>query len=170
MKNFPFTHEGQEYWYSRSVAAGVVLITTDENNDKYLLTIKRGSAVEHPHKWSVPCGYLDFDETIQDCAFRELYEEAGLDLQSLYDKKQYEEIMKFLSATCIDNPNTSSKQNITFLYKLWIPNGLSLPITSINCDPNEIDEVKWLKLTEYNSVDWAFNDIFKKQVREWLQV
>lgn len=80
MKNFPFTHEGQEYWYSRSVAAGVVLITTDKNNDKYLLTIKRGSVVEHSHKWSVPCGYLDFDETIQGCAFRELYEEAGLDL------------------------------------------------------------------------------------------
>lgn len=170
MKNFPFTHEGKEYWYSRSIAAGVLVITTDSSGNKFLLTIKRGSAVEHPHQWSVPCGYLDHDETIVECAFRELYEEAGLDLKLLYEPAQYEEIMKYCSGILIDDPKTSKRQNVTMLYKVWIPNGLSLPITNAHCDPNEIGEVKWLKLTDYNSVDWAFNDIFKKQVREWLQV
>ena len=76
MKNFEFEHEGKKYWYSRSVCAVAFLFTTDNTGKWYVLANKRG--LDEKHKWNCPAGYLDFGETIAECAAREVYEETGL--------------------------------------------------------------------------------------------
>jgi 8-oxo-dGTP diphosphatase len=43
---------------------------------KFLMGKRRGS---HGHDtWSIPGGHLEFDETIEQCAAREVHEETGL--------------------------------------------------------------------------------------------
>ncbi len=49
----------------------------DAEHDLSVLLIRRG---EHPHigKWALPGGFLRSDETVEECAVRELKEETGI--------------------------------------------------------------------------------------------
>ena len=77
-----------------SVATDVVAITLrrgeesenyrkDQSQHLSLLLIKRG---EHPfmNQWALPGGFLRKNETVEHCAQRELYEEAGLNTMALF--------------------------------------------------------------------------------------
>ena len=33
--------------------------------------------------WCCPCGYLDFDETLEECVIREIKEETGLTIPKM---------------------------------------------------------------------------------------
>lgn len=67
-----------EYKYPRpAVTADAVVIT--RNEPRKVLLIERGG---EPYKgcWAFPGGFMDMDETAEQCAFRELTEETGLSL------------------------------------------------------------------------------------------
>lgn len=67
-----------EYQYPRpAVTADAVVITKSE--PRRVLLIERGG---NPYKgcWAFPGGFMDMDETAEQCAFRELEEETGLKL------------------------------------------------------------------------------------------
>lgn len=79
MRNFPI-NESRTLWFSRSIACSMYLFVYDKSTkDWYILVSQRGpgcpSAVG---KWNVPGGYLDFDETLEDAARRECFEETGV--------------------------------------------------------------------------------------------
>ena len=83
MKNFPVIDKNteREYWISRSIAVVVFLFAKDTFNQEYILAEQRGTGTPDPEyigKYCVPCGYLDYDETIVQAAQRELMEETGL--------------------------------------------------------------------------------------------
>lgn len=58
---------------SRNVTSNLILL--DEENR--VLLIKRGHDPE-AEKWALPGGYLEWDETVEEAAVREIYEETGL--------------------------------------------------------------------------------------------
>lgn len=79
--NTPYeTPEGVK-WHSRSVAVtGIVLVIIKDK--LYLLVTKRSDIMEDmPGRWCLPCGYLDWDETIEEATIREIREETGFDVQ-----------------------------------------------------------------------------------------
>ena len=83
---------GNDVWISRSnVVIPVVFKMNEETGDIFTLVEKRGSAVSHTGEWCCPCGYIDWDETIEEAAKRELFEETGLKAKSceLYLKPSY---------------------------------------------------------------------------------
>jgi 8-oxo-dGTP diphosphatase len=58
--------------YYRNPTAGVAVILFDD--DELLLGKRRSGG------WCIPCGHVEWDETIEDAARREIHEETGLDV------------------------------------------------------------------------------------------
>jgi len=82
-KNESISIDGQTIWISRSVAC-VGVVMTKWNGEWYILFSKRGTgAADHQGYWNLPCGYLDYDETLTECVIREIYEESGLFLPDI---------------------------------------------------------------------------------------
>ena len=167
-KNFQVTTKyGKSYWISRSVAVhGMILAKNFETKEIYILLEKRGpKCPDEIGKWSDICGYIDWDETLEDALKREIYEETGLyldDLETLY-------IRQTGIDDSIDGEN-AVKQNITIRYQVLvdyreIKSLLDSGVININTksrggEDGEVSEIKLLKLTDSDPVDekqFAFN-------------
>jgi len=78
------------YKYPRpAVTADVVAITKEE--EPKVLLIQRGF---EPYKgcWALPGGFMEMDETTEECAIRELEEETGLKLDSMVQVGAYSKV------------------------------------------------------------------------------
>jgi len=78
------------YKYPRpAVTADVVAITRDK--EPKVLLIQRGN---EPYKgcWAFPGGFMEMDETTEECAIRELEEETGLKLDSMVQVGAYSKV------------------------------------------------------------------------------
>ena len=78
------------YKYPRpSVTADCVVITKE--SDAKVLLIQRG---DEPYKgcWAFPGGFMNMDETTEQCAIRELEEETGLKVNGLYQIGAYSKV------------------------------------------------------------------------------
>lgn len=90
--------------YQNPVPAAAVTIIQEEK----ILLVKR--AVE-PKKglWSLPAGFVEIDESVEECAVREVKEETNLDVQltgllavySVFDDPRYICLLVVYSATAI---------------------------------------------------------------------
>ena len=156
MKNFSIIHDktGREYWISRSVAVMVILFAYDLKGIQYVLTVRRGEETpdsEYIGAICLPCGYLDYDETTQEAAARELFEETGIEVNPLE--------LKLLSIN--DNPNDDKRQNITFRYFIEVRGitieSLNQLLTTKFSEKNEVDFIEFIAINEIDNYKWAFN-------------
>lgn len=154
MKNYCIIdNEGREHWISRSIAVVVFLFAKDIFNQEYILAEQRGKGTPDPEyvgKYCVPCGYLDYDETIVQAAQRELMEETGLNLPT----------SDFKLVNFNDIPESDKRQNVTFRYIINsnVPvEDLSKLFTTKNSEKNEVESIKFISLTNINNYEWAFN-------------
>ena len=78
------------YKYPRPAVTADCVVITRESNPKVLL-IERG---DNPFKgcWAFPGGFLNMDETTEQCAIRELNEETGLVVEDLYQIGAYSKV------------------------------------------------------------------------------
>ena len=81
-----------EYTYKNprpSVTADCVVITSE--SEAKVLLIQRG---DNPYKgcWAFPGGFMEMDETTEQCAIRELEEETGLKLEILSQIGAYSKV------------------------------------------------------------------------------
>ena len=162
MKNFEFEHEGEKLWYSRSVAAAVALIAF-RDNIPHMLIVQRGPNATHPGKWCIPGGFLEHDEFIYDCAQRELFEETGISLQPSKD----EDTLTIVGI--IDDPKTSSMQNVVFVYRVIRSNAMNEELSLANSESGEISDIKWIPVSEFDNIDWAFNGSYQSELRKLLK-
>lgn len=157
MKNFPIKdNTGREYWISRSVAvvARIYIYDYDYTN-KYILAVKRGNGTPDPEyvgSWCLPCGYLDFNETIKEAASREILEETGLYIvpESLY------------LAKIEDTPNKDKRQNIVFIYDYVLnepKEEVEKRLTTIFSEKDEVSEIKFINVNNVEVYTWAFNHL-----------
>ncbi|WQJ53922.1 MAG: MutT/NUDIX hydrolase [Wendovervirus sonii] len=149
MKNFPFEHNGETFWYSRGIVCVSFIFATDKNGDIHVLANKRGSGVPTPGYWNCPCGHLDFDEDCKDCAVRETYEETGIQINK-----------KSLTLYTINDRDFQSKdQSLGFIYYTMITDKTieEMPTNKKHMEKNEVDEIKWINVDQLNDYKWAFN-------------
>ena len=155
MKNFPVIDKdsGREYWISRSIAAVVCITAKSIHGDSYVLAVQRGKGTPDPEyvgAYCMPCGYLDYDETIAQAAQREVKEETGLTFP----------ISDFKLVSINDNPLGDKRQNVTFRYlvKSDIPiEDLELLFTTKNSEKDEVSSIRFIKLSDIEIYKWAFN-------------
>ena len=78
------------YKYPRPAVTADCVVFTKETEPKVLL-IERGA---DPYKgcWAFPGGFLNMDETTEQCAVRELEEETGLKIQELQQIGAYSKV------------------------------------------------------------------------------
>ena len=155
MKNFPVIDKatGREHWISRSIAAVVCIIAKDKSGNKYVLAVQRGKGTPDPEyvgKYCMPCGYLDYDETVAQAAQREVKEETGLTFP----------VTDFKLVTINDNPFDDKRQNVTFRYLVKsdiLVNELELMFTTKNSEKDEVSEIRFIKVSNIELYEWAFN-------------
>lgn len=154
MKNYCITDAtGREHWVSRSIAAVVCIIAKDKSGDEYVLAVQRGKGTPDPEyvgKYCMPCGYLDYDETIAQAAQREVKEETGLTFP----------VTDFKLVTINDNPSSDKRQNVTFRYLVKsdiLVNELELMFTTKNSEKDEVSGIRFIKLSNIELYEWAFN-------------
>jgi 8-oxo-dGTP pyrophosphatase MutT (NUDIX family) len=154
MKNYCIIdNEGREHWISRSIAVVVFVFAKDIYGDTYILAEQRGKGTPDPEyvgKYCVPCGYLDYDETIVQAAQRELMEETGLNFP----------ISDFKLLNFNDIPESDKRQNVTFRYivnsNVHVEDLCKL-FTTKNSEKDEVESIKFILLNYINNYEWAFN-------------
>jgi ADP-ribose pyrophosphatase YjhB (NUDIX family) len=160
MKNFPVkvtedtiidgeNMKGRTIWASPSVAVAMFVFHT-EDDKTYVLANKRGKGCpDYVGYWSCPCGYLEYgDRSIEDAASRELFEESGIDFSNC--------LFNLFGIHKDDN----GKENITF--RFWATTDYHLfdnkfyELTDKYSEPDEIEEQKWIPISEVGNYKWAF--------------
>lgn len=146
MKNFSFTHEGQELWYSRSLACNAIIFRINGTRVE-VLACKRGQGCEfNKGLWNIPGGFIDFDEDSKQCAIRELKEETGVEVP-------YNQIM-FIS---LDTVPHGKRQTMVathagcFDYKVtekW-------EFTTKYAEPDEVELIKWIDIDDIYAYNWT---------------
>ena len=123
---------GNDVWISRSnVVIPIVFKMNEETGDIFTLVEKRGSAVSHTGEWCCPCGYIDWDETLEEACHREVKEETGLDLD-----------MNKIIFVNVDTNIYTKNQTIDHWYMCWA-NGKDFDLSKV-----EILDLKWLKVAK----------------------
>jgi len=83
MKDYTMTKEGlYAYPYPRASVTADSILFAQKDGQTYVLLIRRGN---EPYKgcWAFPGGFLNMDETVAQCAERELTEETGIILTGM---------------------------------------------------------------------------------------
>ena len=166
MKNYQIeAKDGSKHWISRSVAVTAILmsdkilelIRTGKDCEKeiYFLAVKRGSGSgTFPGLWCLPCGYVDFDETVKQACVREIKEETNLDID-----------ISILRNYIVEDSPEAFNQNITFRFTAFIPYDSKFSVGTTG-EKNEIEEVKWINSLDIDKYEWAFNhnELLKKMI------
>jgi 8-oxo-dGTP diphosphatase len=112
------------YNYPRPAVTADMIVLTDESVPKILL-IQRGN---EPFKgcWAFPGGFMNMDETAEQCARRELKEETGLEIGEIKQVGAY---------SAVDRDPRG--RTVTVAYITHIPQ--ILPVTGLD----DAAEAKW---------------------------
>lgn len=79
------------YEYPRACVTSDIVVFSPEAEGLEVLLIKRANE-PYAHCWALPGGFLDMEETIEQCAARELQEETGISGIPLYQLKVFSDI------------------------------------------------------------------------------
>jgi 8-oxo-dGTP pyrophosphatase MutT (NUDIX family) len=162
--------DGRPFWVSRSCAviAEICMFNRDDGH-WYILLAKRGAATpDFQGYWGLPCGYLDWDETLCDALIREVWEECDLFLPGLAKNAQFvRSNSSFVMADAevkdapwriYDTPD-HGKQNLGFHYAIlfsWA--GAPFPaLSNLNVGAGETEDLGWVKVDQAMSMQLAFN-------------
>lgn len=146
--------ETQKHTQNPRIGVGVIVI----HDGKVLLGKRKGS--HGAGEWSFPGGHLEFGETVESCAFRELSEETGLKALSahmgpwvndIFEEKHYVTLFVFVDKFEGDlellEPHKCERWE--WFEGNAIPNPLFTPIHSL---------IKTFKIEDLASTSWCQNN------------
>lgn len=134
-----------------------------DNNDRVLIMHRSNNVRSAKNVWSIPTGEHEIGETIQTCAFRELYEEYGLVGQSLKPLHQYENIA--------GDEEPPHYHWVITIYKIFVEDVTK----AINKEPDKHDEMlfpHFYHLSEdfidRHPFHKSLHKIIRDNISEWL--
>lgn len=160
-RNFAIKYKGRVIWHSRSCAIACFVFCKNKLGEWCVLANQRGvGCPDYQFYWNCICGYVDFNQTLEESCLRECKEETGIQL--------YPTDLKFYGIN--SDPKDSNKQNITIRYYVKLDDTLteSLPPYITNeGEKDEVNEVKWIPITKIDDYMWAFDH--KKLIKEIVE-
>lgn len=115
--------------YNTRNSTATILVLNDQNQ---VLLIKRKRDPQAGW-WAMPGGYLDWNETLAECAIRELKEETSLTVTTVKLVGIYDAIDR----------DKDGRQNIDHCFVGQIPNS-----QTIHCDPDEVEVAQWFSFDQ----------------------
>lgn len=160
IQNKPYDTQDGIIWNSRSVAI-VGHIYCIVNNEIFVLIGKRGPKGDMPGKWNLPCGYLDWNETLAQALFREIWEETGLEL--LNHLTHTVGNIDYSQPYFVNSNPGENRQNVA-MHMLFAFKADQLPVlTTENAEEGEVECVEWINpvilMKELEPRDFAFNHL-----------
>lgn len=124
-----------------SITADMGILRKNNNCDYEILLIKRKN---EPYKdcWALPGGFMEMNETLKECAIRELYEETGITLNNAFFVRMLDSVDR--------DPRGRVISGVFYGY---VPEDVT-PIAN-----DDAKEVKWFTLKEVKNVDIAFDHL-----------
>ena len=133
--NKSYITEDGVIWHGRNVAVVGVVIAVFKD-EAYILLTKRSETMEDaPGRWCLPCGYLDWDETLEEAIEREILEETKL---NLVDYRKNTSV--FIPNARINSDPKSNRQNVSITSVYLLEDLEELPKVELT---NETSEVEW---------------------------
>jgi len=169
------TVDGRKVFLSRSVAVIPVVICDVPGEGSYVLLNKRGPACpDHVGKWTLPCGYLDWNESGGQAAIREIWEECGFDVTKIVSEDLQTTDIGLLEDKPWEinsAPQEDPRQNVLLHYALRFTVGEPLPdprcesgppsnLPALHVDANktaEVTAVGWIPVEEALVMKLAFD-------------
>lgn len=141
MKNFAVKVNGKEYWISRSVAI-CAMVYKEKSDGLYVLLEKRGKgAADNIGKYCLICGYLDYNESLEQATCRESHEECGFEIDA--DK------LKFVN---INSSPSENHQNVTVHYAYKADEDEDFDLNkATGGEKDEVESVKWFKIGTFKN-------------------
>lgn len=174
------TSDDRTIWLSRACAVVAHVMLYDTNSKQwYVLLGQRGTGTpDFQGYWGLPCGYLDWDETLSQGMVREVWEECGLHLPSLRDSEQF----GWSQNSCINDTENyhetpwaiadtprGEKQNVSMHYGIFFSwQGPTLPqLSDAYAEPNEVSGIEWVPIDKALNMELAFNHA--KRIKECFE-
>jgi ADP-ribose pyrophosphatase YjhB (NUDIX family) len=160
----------KEFWNGRSNALVGIVFAQTNSGTKVLITKRSKLMPNAPEQICLPCGFLDWDESLHQGMMREVYEETSFNMVDNEEYLIYNNDKKPILV--LDDPGIKG-QNIShifisvfdFTYEMGaFPHN----IEEFTCD--EVAWVKWLSMDSFfktqNSIVWAYEHN-KKIIYGW---
>lgn len=160
--------DGKPYFVARDCAVvAEVFLYHAVSQCWYVLLGKRGTGVpDYQGYWGLPCGYLDWNETLYEAVQRELWEETGLLLKEIVNAADLLKSLNLPQADVkapmpwkiTDAVREGSKQNVSHHYGFILHwTGDVLPALSLeHTAPNEAEAAEWVSIDEAKTLEMAF--------------
>lgn len=127
--------QGNETDQLRHTVADVVCV-----DGSRVLLVKRAEWLLEGGKWALPGGFMDRDETLAECARRELLEETGYECKNL----------QLLTLDSRPNRRNDDRQNVTGVF-------ICNPADRVQEPDDESTDIEWFEMSSVaNSSDIAF--------------
>jgi 8-oxo-dGTP pyrophosphatase MutT (NUDIX family) len=140
--------DGRKIWLSRSSAVVITIIIRNRRGEYKCLLVKRGPGCpDEVGRWVLPCGYLDWNETLDKAALRELYEETGFSFSEFCQEYGDRVVLdNFVDGQpwYVNSSSSDTKQNVSNCFGAYIELGhydYNLPtLTARYSETNEVAE------------------------------
>ena len=148
MENFKITsvEDGKEYWISRPCAVTGIVFVVDKYGIQVLCAQRGLGAIDYQGLWNCPSGYINWDESGEEAASREVFEETGVKIP----------IGKWKLVSAQMSP-LSNKQTIVLRYLAIIPIE-EFHVSVSNCNEySEVAKVDLISFDHISKLQWAFD-------------
>lgn len=165
-----------DYFMNRAPAVAGLVFAMTRQGTKVLIGKRSKTMLDSPGKLGIPCGYINWDETLHEGMMREVYEETS------FYMPDFEEYLIFNNDNhpfLIKDHPTEPHQNITsvFISVFDFRDAADIFMSEIeDFSCRESDWTKWLEMDEFFKThtqhEWAFkhDETIKKGWDLWTHL
>jgi len=135
---------GDLFFHARSTAV-VACVICMVGDVPHVLMVERGEKVDNSGLWCLPCGYLDWDESLGEAVVRELFEETGLDIGEIPQERiiHRDENVPYY----IESSPKAHRQNISHHFGIALRGPLPALNAKAAIESGEIQQAEWVKMS-----------------------